>query len=189
MPPQCSAFTDDELEGYLLGSSTQDLSRRIAAHCRACTDSQAQLAELERFILKLKVALDRVESEGTVADWFDDTDSERVESRGANRLPCNTPVSVRYLDEAGAGQLSCGCLVDRSVEGAALILPDPLPVRDGAGQTVSNGRRESISLFLDRRSLLPTENYSCNRRFGIRLSDCIMDELRRPRGSGEAIGG
>lgn len=67
IPPQCSAFTEDELEGYLLGHSPQDLAGRIEDHCRVCLDCQARLAELEEFTAKLKVAPDRVESEGIIA--------------------------------------------------------------------------------------------------------------------------
>ncbi|MGJ5814868.1 PilZ domain-containing protein [Paludibaculum fermentans] len=157
MPLECSAYTDDELEGYLLGRSPEDLAERIAAHCRVCPDCQAQLAELEQFILKLKVALERVESEGTVDDWFDATDSERVESRSAHRLPCNTPVSVRYLDDTGAGQLSRGYLVDRSVDGAALILLDPLAVGD------------KVSIAFSKRSIDATVKYCQANAGGFRI--------------------
>lgn len=79
MPQPCHAFTDDDLEEYLLGHSPLGQASSIVYHCRSCRGCQVQLTELEGFILGLKLALSRVDAEALAATEFEDHDMEETD--------------------------------------------------------------------------------------------------------------
>ena len=128
MPPQCEAFKEDEFEDYLLGHSPAIQAKAISDHCRSCPDCRGHLSELEGFIVNLRVALSRVEVEVAAAASLGTADREETDTREGPRLPCNVAVSVSYLGDNGVMRRVSGELIDRSVEGAALVVPEAIPV-------------------------------------------------------------
>ncbi|GEM_PF-5741486 len=127
------AHPTEELEDYLFGHVTAERAVAIEVHLIGCSPCRGELEETRTYIADMRAALALWNESSPVAFCH-----ETSERRGAPRMSCDTRVVVSYRTHGRMTHFP-GRLVNTSVRGGGLLLPNALPVNASAHIHIRGG--------------------------------------------------